>query len=131
MSQCGSVVWLPKLLLGQPLVYVVFLTTLVFICRKVLSIDEYASYFDDIDPLSSYKAWKVEQAYRIDEDSKKSQPRYDVHSEIVKGVFVVSDPVDWGRDIQVHNLHGYMCSFAIFFLLHCSQYASIGLVPCD
>ncbi|KAM0948178.1 putative HAD-superfamily hydrolase, subfamily IIA, HAD superfamily [Dioscorea sansibarensis] len=69
--------------------------------KKVLSIDEYASYFDGIDPLSSYKTWKVQQAYRTEEDSKKSQPRYDVHSDRVKGVFVVSDPVDWGRDIQV------------------------------
>lgn len=28
-------------------------------------------------------------------------PRFDVSSETVKAVFVVSDPVDWGRDIQV------------------------------
>ncbi|KAJ0978189.1 hypothetical protein J5N97_013663 [Dioscorea zingiberensis] len=69
--------------------------------KKVLSIDEYASYFDDIDPLSSYKDWKVKQAYKTDEYSKKSQPIYDVHSDRVKGAFVVSDPVDWGRDIQV------------------------------
>uniref|UniRef100_A0A2P2L4C8 Uncharacterized protein MANES_10G040600 n=1 Tax=Rhizophora mucronata TaxID=61149 RepID=A0A2P2L4C8_RHIMU len=28
-------------------------------------------------------------------------PRYNVYSETVKAVFIVSDPVDWGRDIQV------------------------------
>jgi hypothetical protein len=33
--------------------------------------------------------------------SAKVHPSYDVYSERVKGVFVVSDPVDWGRDLQV------------------------------
>jgi len=68
--------------------------------RKVLSIDEYASYFKDIDPLAPFKTWKVGQktnSYM----SAKVHPSYDVYSERVKGVFVVSDPVDWGRDLQV------------------------------
>jgi len=68
--------------------------------RKVLSIDKYASYFKDIDPLAPFKTWKVGQktdSYM----SAKVHPSYDVYSERVKGVFVVSDPVDWGRDLQV------------------------------
>ncbi|KAF8718670.1 hypothetical protein HU200_024970 [Digitaria exilis] len=67
--------------------------------RKVLSIDEYASYFKDIDPLAPFKTWKVGQTESY--LSAKVHPSYDVYSERVKGVFVVSDPVDWGRDLQV------------------------------
>jgi hypothetical protein len=69
-------------------------------CRKVLSIDEYASYFKDIDPLAPFKTWKVDQETN-NYMSAKVHPSYDVYSERVKGVFVVSDPVDWGRDLQV------------------------------
>jgi len=32
--------------------------------RKVLSIDKYASYFKDIDPLAPFKTWKVGQKNR-------------------------------------------------------------------
>ncbi|CAN6320415.1 unnamed protein product [Urochloa humidicola] len=67
--------------------------------RKVLSIDEYASHFKDIDPLAPFKTWKVGQT--DSNMSTKVHPSYDVYSERVKGVFVVSDPVDWGRDLQV------------------------------
>nr|TKV96737.1 hypothetical protein SEVIR_9G449100v2 [Setaria viridis] len=67
--------------------------------RNVLSIDEYASYFKDIDPLAPFKTWKVGQTDSY--MSAKVHPSYDVYSERVKGVFVVSDPVDWGRDLQV------------------------------
>ncbi|KAJ6842664.1 uncharacterized protein M6B38_297965 [Iris pallida] len=69
--------------------------------KKVLSIDEYASYFDDIDPLSQYKAWSSKQAYDKNHMPRESQLSYNVLSDSVKGAFVVSDPVDWGRDIQV------------------------------
>ncbi|CAD6203178.1 unnamed protein product [Miscanthus lutarioriparius] len=67
--------------------------------RKVMSIDEYASYYKDIDPLAPFKTWKVGQTDSY--MSAKVHPSYDVYSERVKGVFVVSDPVDWGRDLQV------------------------------
>lgn len=63
--------------------------------------DEYASYFQDIDPLSQYKGWAAKQ---VNDTSKESQLRIlrsNVHSDRVRGAFVVSDPVDWGRDIQV------------------------------
>lgn len=68
--------------------------------RKVLSIDEYASYFQDIDPLSQYKNWTVKQV-NSKNSTDYSHNKYDVLSERVKGAFVVSDPIDWGRDIQV------------------------------
>ncbi|KAG1339156.1 hypothetical protein COCNU_04G014620 [Cocos nucifera] len=68
--------------------------------KQVLSMDEYASYFKDIDPLSHYKTRGIKQTY--DENSSKELvPRYDVYSDRVKAAFVVSDPSDWGRDIQV------------------------------
>ncbi|OAY74316.1 Uncharacterized protein ACMD2_01482, partial [Ananas comosus] len=69
--------------------------------KKVLSIDEHASYFSDIDPLSPYKQWKTKQMLDSMYNSKEVNPRCNVYSDRVKGVFVVSDPVDWGRDIQV------------------------------
>ncbi|URE47949.1 Cupin [Musa troglodytarum] len=68
--------------------------------KKVLSIDDYAAYFNDIDPLSQYKSWGLKHLYERNYNSKGLQPKYDVYSERVKGAFVVSDPVDWGRDIQ-------------------------------
>lgn len=72
-----------------------------FTCRKVLSIDEYSSYFGDIDPLAPFKKWIVQQPDNINLMSEKVHPSYDVFEERVKGIFVVSDPVDWGRDLQV------------------------------
>ncbi|KAK9913331.1 hypothetical protein M0R45_037149 [Rubus argutus] len=69
--------------------------------KKVLSLDEYASYFKNIDPLSQYKMWRTKQALDCSSHSKESMPRYDVYSDRISAAFVVSDPVDWGRDIQV------------------------------
>ncbi|GFZ14829.1 hydrolase family protein [Actinidia rufa] len=69
--------------------------------KKVLSLDEYAAYFDNIDPVSQYKTWTTKQAFNRHSNSKDLFPRYNVFSDRVKAAFVVSDPVDWGRDIQV------------------------------
>ncbi|KAI8029236.1 Uncharacterized protein YKR070W [Camellia lanceoleosa] len=69
--------------------------------KKVLSLDEYAAYFDNIDPVSQYKNWTTEQAFNRCNISMDLVPRYNVFSESVKAAFVISDPVDWGRDIQV------------------------------
>ncbi|RZC83812.1 hypothetical protein C5167_046600 [Papaver somniferum] len=63
--------------------------------KKVLSMDEYASYFDNIDPLAPYKMAPNNNI------TSNGSPRYDVSSERVQAAFVVSDPVDWSRDIQV------------------------------
>lgn len=70
-------------------------------CRKVLSLDEYASYFKNIDPVSQYKNWTTEKIFNSKANTKDLVPRYDLLSDRVKAAFVVSDPVDWGRDIQV------------------------------
>ncbi|KAL4575146.1 hypothetical protein LXL04_021988 [Taraxacum kok-saghyz] len=59
--------------------------------KKAISLEEYASHFNNIDPLSPYKTLTT----------KQSIPRFDVKSERVKAAFVVSDPVEWSRDIQV------------------------------
>ncbi|KAJ7980932.1 hydrolase family protein / HAD-superfamily protein [Quillaja saponaria] len=71
--------------------------------RNVLSIDEYANCFQNIDPLAQYKRWTPMQV--IDEDTKvknkQMTPKTNVCLERVQAAFVVSDPVDWGRDIQV------------------------------
>ena len=106
------------MIIGQ--IYCVTSSRVICMCRKVLSIDEYASYFKDIDPLAPFKTWKVGQktdSYM----SAKVHPSYDVYSERVKGVFVVSDPVDWGRDLQVlfsclcfTNRKPYWASFVLF-----------------
>ncbi|KAK9284073.1 hypothetical protein L1049_012333 [Liquidambar formosana] len=69
--------------------------------KKVLSLDEYASYFENIDPVSQYKAWTTKQEFNGHSNPKELVPRIDVLSDKVKAAFVVSDPVDWGRDIQV------------------------------
>ncbi|TYH73493.1 hypothetical protein ES332_D05G333300v1 [Gossypium tomentosum] len=66
--------------------------------KKVLSLEEFASYFESMDPVSQYKRWTtMPQSDR----KEPAVPRYNVLSERIKAAFVVSDPVDWGRDIQV------------------------------
>jgi hypothetical protein len=76
----------------------------IILGRKVVSLDEYASLFENIDPLSEYKKWTANQVLDRSVHPMNTVPRYDVSSEAVKAVFVVSDPVDWGRDIQVFIL---------------------------
>ncbi|KAH7537345.1 hypothetical protein FEM48_Zijuj03G0082700 [Ziziphus jujuba var. spinosa] len=68
---------------------------------KVLSLEEYASYFKNIDPVSQYKSWTTTRASELDRYSNELVTKHDVLSNRVKAAFVVSDPVDWGRDIQV------------------------------
>ncbi|KAL0847211.1 hypothetical protein Bca101_020457 [Brassica carinata] len=65
--------------------------------KNVISLDEYASYFDNIDPLGPYKKWMTGQ----DVHKKTNRSRESVVSERVQAAFIVSDPVDWSRDIQV------------------------------
>lgn len=81
----------------------------MFCGRKVLSLDEYASYFKDIDPVSQYKNWTTNQALYRNGQSSELMPRYNALYERVKAAFVVSDPVDWGRDIQVNHLNTSIC----------------------
>lgn len=57
--------------------------------------DDYATCFENIDPLAQYKNWKKQTI------NPKMSLRTDPVSERVQAVFIVSDPVDWSRDIQV------------------------------
>uniref|UniRef100_A0A7N0UKU2 Uncharacterized protein n=1 Tax=Kalanchoe fedtschenkoi TaxID=63787 RepID=A0A7N0UKU2_KALFE len=66
---------------------------------NAVSIDEYASCFDNIDPLAPYKIWGVRQTDPKPASRKVSKG--DIMSQRVKAAFIVSDPVDWSRDIQV------------------------------
>ncbi|GAV71379.1 Hydrolase_like domain-containing protein/Hydrolase_6 domain-containing protein [Cephalotus follicularis] len=63
--------------------------------KNVLSMDEYASHFDNIDPLAPYKKLIFKQTIN------EMAPKVDVRSQKVEATFIVSDPVDWSRDIQV------------------------------
>lgn len=67
------------------------------VLRNVIAIDEYASYFEHIDPLGKFKSWSKEQAGY----GKSRDRKFDPCSERVQAVFIVSDSVDWSRDIQV------------------------------
>ncbi|XP_020224406.1 uncharacterized protein YKR070W [Cajanus cajan] len=69
--------------------------------KYVLSIDEYASCFENIDPLAPYKKWTTKLAATQNANFNESICRDDVFSKRVQAAFVVSDPVDWSRDIQV------------------------------
>lgn len=70
-----------------------------FVCRNVVSIDEYASHFDGIDPLARYKKWAIKPADGGSDSLKEMSPS--IYSQRVQAVFIVSDSVDWSRDIQV------------------------------
>lgn len=84
--------------------FVTFSYGLIFGSRKVLSLDDYASLFENIDPVSQYKTWTTKRVLDRNGVSVNMVPRYTASSERVKAVFIVSDPVDWGRDIQVFLL---------------------------
>ncbi|CAN0923319.1 Uncharacterized protein YKR070W [Linum grandiflorum] len=66
--------------------------------KNVVSIDKYTTCFPGIDPLAPYKKWEVEQV------AKNIDISDDINStclQPVQAVFVLSDPIDWSRDIQV------------------------------
>ncbi|CAL5200231.1 unnamed protein product [Lathyrus oleraceus] len=69
--------------------------------KNVISIDEYASSFENIDPLAPYKKWTTKLAATQNPKFDESRSQIDVFSERVQAAFIVSDPVDWSRDIQV------------------------------
>ncbi|KAM7496669.1 hypothetical protein LguiA_021083 [Lonicera macranthoides] len=64
--------------------------------KNVLSIEEFASCFDNIDPLAQYKKWRTGEAVNQNRTFKDK-----VCSQRVQAAFIVSDSVDWSRDIQV------------------------------
>ncbi|XP_010541368.1 PREDICTED: uncharacterized protein YKR070W [Tarenaya hassleriana] len=64
--------------------------------KNVISLDEYSSFFDNIDPLAPYKKWETRQ-----EGAEEVHSRDRILSLRVQAAFIVSDPVDWSQDIQV------------------------------
>lgn len=70
------------------------------IFRNVLSIDDYASCFDNIDPLGHFKKWTTGNV-----SDQINTIRSSVCSQRVQAAFVVSDSIDWSRDIQVLPLN--------------------------
>ncbi|XWS53222.1 hypothetical protein CRYUN_Cryun11dG0139400 [Craigia yunnanensis] len=63
--------------------------------KNVIPIDEYALCFDNIDPLAPYKKWSTMEA------AVNSTRKCSINFDRVQAAFVVSDSVDWSRDIQV------------------------------
>ncbi|KAK6142078.1 hypothetical protein DH2020_012180 [Rehmannia glutinosa] len=74
--------------------------------KNVLTIDEYASYFEHIDPLGKFKNWVNQQAGYDKSFSGELDRRNDPCSQRVQAVFIVSDSVDWSRDIQFSYMKG-------------------------
>ncbi|KAL3820075.1 hypothetical protein ACJIZ3_005980 [Penstemon smallii] len=69
--------------------------------KRVISLDEYASYFVNLDPVAQYKRWTTLHESNGLKDFNELVSRSDLLSNKVQAAFVVSDPVDWGLDIQV------------------------------
>ena len=71
--------------------------------------------FEYIDPLEPYKKWTTKLS---DQNTKvkESAPSSKDCSERVQAAFIVSDPVDWGRDIQVKRILTFPCELSFFFL---------------
>ena len=81
--------------------------------------EEYVLHFKDIDPLAKFKHWStlsVENMVHIEEKASNPKP--------VEAVFIASDPVDWGRDIQVCFESAFI--FATFLYI-VSKFLSIFL----
>lgn len=74
-----------------------------------MKIDEYVEEFDSIDPLESYKPW-VKQSKSSRDILMPSSDRK------ISAVFVCSDPVDWGRDLQVKLFVSYLSTVLEFWL---------------
>ncbi|KAI8016440.1 Uncharacterized protein YKR070W [Camellia lanceoleosa] len=63
--------------------------------KNAFSIDEYASCFDNIDPLAQFKKWTTGHV------NQNNTIRSTACTQRVQAAFIVSDSVDWSRDIQV------------------------------
>eukprot|EP00249_Psilotum_nudum_P007085 c20299_g1_i1 orf=494-1531(-) len=69
--------------------------------RNVLSMDDYAWQFEEIDPLAKYKHWAKPPPAVNGHGISPSFMEKNMNPHQIDAVFIVSDPVDWGRDIQV------------------------------
>lgn len=77
--------------------------------------DSYYKEFLHIDPLQSYKPW-------VKTETTPDDRLMPANEKQIAAVFVCSDPVDWGRDLQVrerfHNL--FRLRFDFMWLLWAS-----------
>lgn len=60
-----------------------------------MKMDNYCKEFQHIDPLQSYKPWVRPE--------NKSDMLMPANERQIAAVFVCSDPVDWGQDLQVRE----------------------------
>lgn len=105
---------------------------LYFLSRNVLSIDEYAACFENIDPLAPYKKWTTKQfAYQNSAMSKEVAIQDLVHTQRVKAAFILSDSVDWSRDIQVILILEQACLIIILADLICEHSAGLSIMVCS
>lgn len=56
--------------------------------------DNYCKEFRHIDPLQSYKPW-------VKNETTVNDMLMPANERQIVAVFVCSDPIDWGRDLQV------------------------------
>lgn len=94
----------------------------------MISLDEYASYFDNIDPLDPYKKWITGQDVRKESTARS---RANVVSERVQAAFIVSDPVDWSRDIQVNHIPPLLFKLNMFINKSDWCFFFVSQVLCD
>lgn len=69
------------------------------IFRFPISVEDYIHHFPHIDPLAPHKPWLTE--FGSLKPNKDENLTRCVKKFPVEAVFVVSDPVDWSRDLQV------------------------------
>lgn len=61
--------------------------------------DDYAPYFDNIDPLAHHKKWTI--GHDANETKTVTEIASRIYSQRVQTAFIVSDSVDRSRDILV------------------------------
>jgi hypothetical protein len=77
--------------------------------------------------LAPYKKWTTKLDAAKNPKFDQSGPQIDVFSEKVQAAFIVSDPVDWSRDIQVTDSSDLMTVTyqPTFLLLSCIVFLGI------
>lgn len=66
--------------------------------------DNYCKEFQYIDPLQSYKPWVKNEACNKDMIMPANERQ-------IAAAFVCSDPIDWGRDLQVSKPFQILLNF--------------------
>lgn len=119
-------------LIWEAEIWLLIVLLLYFLSRNVLSIDEYAACFENIDPLAPYKKWTTKQfAYQNSAMSKEVAIQDLVRTQRVKAAFILSDSVDWSRDIQVILILEQACLIIILADLICEHSAGQSIMVCS